>query len=247
MKTDLWRSMVDRFQLLSEEWEEELCERIGYKFRDRSLLLNALCHASFCNERGDLELRDNERLEFLGDAVLELAISDLLMNRFAQAEEGHLSRYRAALVDEAGLCQVAEAIRLGKYLLLGKGEELSGGREKPSILADAMEALIGAIYIDGGFEQAKEVVIRLFSFRMENLGDRDTIYDFKSLLQEFTQQQYKTTPTYRLVEEWGPPHEKVFRVSLSIKGAVVAHGEGKSKKEAEQRAAKAAYISMTER
>jgi len=247
MKTDLWRSMVDRFQLLSEEWEEELCERIGYKFRDRSLLLNALCHASFCNERSDLALRDNERLEFLGDAVLELAISDLLMNRFAQAEEGLLSRYRAALVDEAGLCQVAEAIRLGKYLLLGKGEELSGGREKPSILADAMEALIGAIYIDGGFEQAKEVVIRLFSSRMENLGDRDTIYDFKSLLQEFTQQQYKTTPTYRLVEEWGPPHEKVFRVSLSIKGAVVAHGEGKSKKEAEQRAAKAAYISMTER
>ncbi|MBW2083695.1 MAG: ribonuclease III, partial [Deltaproteobacteria bacterium] len=139
------------------------------------------------------------------------------------------------------------AIRLGKYLLLGKGEELSGGREKPSILADAMEALIGAIYLDGGFEQAKEVVIRLFSSRMENLGDKDTIYDFKSLLQEFTQQQYKTTPTYRLVKEWGPPHDKVFRVSLSIKGAVVAHGEGKSKKEAEQRAAKAAYISMADR
>ena len=241
------RSMVDRFELLSEEWEEELCERIGYKFRDRSLLVNALCHASFCNEQAGLKLRDNERLEFLGDAVLELAISDLLMDRFTEAEEGLLSRYRAALVDEAGLCQVAQAIRLGKYLLLGKGEELSGGRKKPSILADAMEALIGAIYLDGGFERAKEVVMRLFSSRMKKLGSQDTIHDFKSLLQEFTQQQYKTTPTYRLVQEWGPPHNKVFRVSLSIKGEVVAHGEGKSKKEAEQKAAKVAYFTMTER
>ncbi|RLB12772.1 MAG: ribonuclease III [Deltaproteobacteria bacterium] len=231
-------------ELLAEDQVEELCQRLGYQFRDISLLLNALCHASFSNEQPQLELENNERLEFLGDAVLELAVSHILMDRFAQAEEGTLSRYRAALVDETGLYQVAMAIGLGKYLFLGKGEELSGGREKPSILADAMEALIGAVYIDGGFDQAKRVIIKLFSSRIEDLGNKDMIHDFKSLLQELTQQRYKTIPAYRLVEEWGPPHDKVFRVSLAIRGEVVAHGEGKSKKEAEQRAAKVAYMKM---
>ncbi len=231
-------------ELLAEDQAEELCQRLGYQFRDISLLLNALCHASFSNEQPQLELENNERLEFLGDAVLELAVSHILMDRFAQAEEGTLSRYRAALVDETGLYQVAMAIGLGKYLFLGKGEELSGGREKPSILADAMEALIGAVYIDGGFDQAKRVIIKLFSSRIEDLGNKDMIHDFKSLLQELTQQRYKTIPAYRLVEEWGPPHDKVFRVSLAIRGEVVAHGEGKSKKEAEQRAAKVAYMKM---
>ncbi|MBW1730477.1 MAG: ribonuclease III [Deltaproteobacteria bacterium] len=231
-------------ELLAEDQAEELCQRLGYQFRDISLLLNALCHASFSNEQPQLELENNERLEFLGDAVLELAVSHILMDRFAQAEEGTLSRYRAALVDETGLYQVAMAIGLGKYIFLGKGEELSGGREKPSILADAMEALIGAVYIDGGFDQAKRVIIKLFSSRIEDLGNKDMIHDFKSLLQELTQQRYKTIPAYRLVEEWGPPHDKVFRVSLAIRGEVVAHGEGKSKKEAEQRAAKVAYMKM---
>lgn len=231
-------------ELLAEDQVEELCQRLGYQFRDISLLLNALCHASFSNEQPQLELENNERLEFLGDAVLELAVSHILMDRFAQAEEGTLSRYRAALVDETGLYQVAMAIGLGKYIFLGKGEELSGGREKPSILADAMEALIGAVYIDGGFDQAKRVIIKLFSSRIEDLGNKDMIHDFKSLLQELTQQRYKTIPAYRLVEEWGPPHDKVFRVSLAIRGEVVAHGEGKSKKEAEQRAAKVAYMKM---
>ncbi|RLB22158.1 MAG: ribonuclease III [Deltaproteobacteria bacterium] len=231
-------------ELLAEDQAEELCQRLGYQFRDISLLLNALCHASFSNEQPQLELENNERLEFLGDAVLELAVSHILMDRFAQAEEGTLSRYRAALVDETGLYQVAMAIGLGKYIFLGKGEELSGGREKPSILADAMEALIGAVYIDGGFDQAKRVIVKLFSSRIEDLGNKDMIHDFKSLLQELTQQRYKTIPAYRLVEEWGPPHDKVFRVSLAIRGEVVAHGEGKSKKEAEQRAAKVAYMKM---
>jgi len=228
-------------QLLSDRLEAELSKRIGYRFKDRSILLNALCHASFSNEQSSSQLPNNERLEFLGDAVLELAISDLLMDRFSNAEEGLLSRYRATLVDEAGLCRVATGIELGKYIFLGKGEELSGGREKPSILADAMEALIGAVYMDGGFERAKAVVIRLFSPRIQKLGNKEMVYDFKSLLQELTQQEYKTIPAYRLVEEWGPPHDKVFRVSVSIRGEVVAHGQGKSKKEAEQQAARIAY------
>jgi len=237
--------MSSQRQWLTEELEEELSDKVGYRFSNSAILLNALCHASFSNEQSVVGLRDNERLEFLGDAVLELAISDVLMNRFPEAEEGLLSRYRASLVDEAGLFDVAKDIGLGKYLLLGKGEELSGGRERPSVLADAMEALIGAIYIDGGFEEAKRVVLRLFSSRIKGLAHKEAIYDFKSLLQEFTQQKYKTTPVYRLVEDWGPPHNKVFRVSLSINGRIVAHGEGKSKKEAEQHAAKAAYTNMT--
>ncbi len=234
-------------QLLSDQLERELCQRIGYSFKDRSILLNALCHASFSNEQSASQLTNNERLEFLGDAVLELAISDLLMDRFADAEEGLLSRYRATLVDEAGLCQVATAIELGKYIFLGKGEEISGGRQKPSILADAMEALIGAVYMDGGFECAKSVVVKLFSSRIQNLGNKEMVYDFKSLLQELTQQEYKTIPVYRLVEEWGPPHNKVFRVSVSIRGEVVAHGQGKSKKEAEQQAARIAYRAISKK
>ncbi|RLB42323.1 MAG: ribonuclease III [Deltaproteobacteria bacterium] len=223
---------------------ESLCDRLGYEFRNRALLLNALCHASFCNEQARLGLNNNERLEFLGDAVLELIVSHMLMESYKEAEEGMLSRYRAALVDETGLHQVAKEIELGEYIFLGKGEESSGGREKPSILADAVEALIGAVYLDGGFEAARTVVVKLFSSHVEELGRKEVIHDFKSLLQELTQQRYKTVPDYRLVEEWGPPHDKVFRVSLRIRGEVVSHGEGKSKKEAEQKAAEVAYLSM---
>ncbi len=239
--------MSEELQLLPEDLEKELCDRIGYAFKQRAILINALCHASFTNERPHLGIGNNERLEFLGDAVLELAISDLLMDAFSDAEEGILSRYRATLVDEAGLCEVARSIDLGKYLFLGKGEEQTGGREKSSILADAMEALIGAVYMDGGFEEARAVVVRLFSSRIQGLERRKALYDFKTLLQELTQKQYKTTPTYRLVREWGPPHDKMFRVSLSIQGQVVAHGEGKSKKEAEQQAARSAYATMTKK
>ncbi len=219
----------------------ELCKKLGYRFKDESLLITALCHASFSNEQSHLQLKNNEKLEFLGDAVLDLVVSHLLMERFEEAVEGELSRFRATLVDETALHEVATTLGLGKYLLLGKGEEISGGRDKPSILADAVEAILGAIYLDGGFGEARRVIERLFLPRLEKLEKGKLVYDYKTLLQELTQQRFKTVPSYRLVAEWGPPHDKTFRVSLSIRGETVSEGEGKSKKEAEQQAAKKAY------
>ncbi|RLF60409.1 MAG: ribonuclease III, partial [Thermoplasmata archaeon] len=182
-----------------------------------------------------------ERLEFLGDAVLDLCIGHLLMERFEDAEEGVLSKFRAMVVGETGLYQVAKALGLGAYLLLGKGEEQSGGREKPSILANTVEALIGALYLDAGFDKSMEITRKFFDPLLDRLGTQEMIQDFKSLLQEYTQQVYKTLPHYRLVAETGPAHDRTFKVALLLEGEVLAEGVGKSKKEAEQQAAKEAY------
>ncbi len=222
-------------------------ERLGYTFQDPELLVRAFCHASFVNEQTDSGLEDNERLEFLGDAVLDLAISHLLMRHFEDAREGDLSKFRAMLVDEAGLYEVARRLKLGDYLLLGKGEEQSLGREKPSILADTTEALIGAIYLDMGFDRAMEMIEELFSPLLERVGTRELVHDFKSLLQEYTQQTCKTLPRYRLIRETGPAHDRSFQVALSLMGEILAEGEGRSKKEAEQNAAREAFFLLKER
>ena len=218
-----------------------LCTKLGYTFRQPALLEQALRHASFVNEQGDLRLTDNERLEFLGDAVLDLAISHLLMELYPEAEEGVLSKYRAMIVDEAGLNEVAVALGLGEHLLLGKGEEQSSGREKPSILADTTEAVIGALYLDAGFEGAMVVIRRWFQPLLDKVDAAEMVYDFKSALQEYTQQVYKELPRYRLVEETGPAHDKTFTVALLLQGEILAEAQGKSKKEAEQRAAREAF------
>jgi len=223
---------------------EELNNKLGHNFTNPELLSQAFRHASYVNEQDDSNLKDNERLEFLGDAVLDLAISHLLMNRFEDAEEGDLSKFRAMVVDEAGLYQIALMLRLGAYLLLGKGEEHSSGREKPSILANTMEALIGALYLDAGFDTALEVVGKLFSPLLEKVGTLEMIYDYKSIFQEYTQKIYKTLPKYHLVEEVGPAHDKTFKVALTLNGETLAEGKGKSKKEAEQEAAKEAFICL---
>ncbi len=223
---------------------EELNEKLGYNFSRSELLLQAFRHASYVNELPDQGLADNERLEFLGDAVLDLAISHILMDLFRDAEEGDLSKYRAMIVDESGLFQVAGDLQLGDYLFLGKGEEQSRGREKPSILANTVEALIGALYLDAGFERAKEIIQRLFAPLLEKLGSEDMSYDFKSQLQEYTQKAYKSLPKYTLSDESGPAHDKTFRVELSLNGKILAAGEGKSKKEAEQKAAREAYYCL---
>ncbi|MBW1706914.1 MAG: ribonuclease III [Deltaproteobacteria bacterium] len=223
---------------------EELSNKLGHNFTNPELLSQAFRHASYVNEQDDSNLKDNERLEFLGDAVLDLAISHLLMNRFEDAEEGDLSKFRAMVVDEAGLYQIALMLRLGAYLLLGKGEEHSSGREKPSILANTMEALIGALYLDAGFDTALEVVGKLFSPLLEKVGTLEMIYDYKSIFQEYTQKIYKTLPKYHLVEEVGPAHDKTFKVALTLNGETLAEGKGKSKKEAEQEAAKEAFICL---
>ena len=223
---------------------EELNNKLGHNFTNPELLSQAFRHASYVNEQDDSNLKDNERLEFLGDAVLDLAISHLLMNRFEDAEEGDLSKFRAMVVDEAGLYQVALMLGLGEYLLVGKGEEHSRGREKPSILANTMEALIGALYLDEGFDTALEVVGKLFSPLLEKVGTLEMIYDYKSIFQEYTQKIYKTLPKYHLVEEVGPAHDKTFKVALTLNGETLAEGKGKSKKEAEQEAAKEAFICL---
>jgi ribonuclease III len=225
----------------------QLETRLGYAFQRRELLIQAFCHASFVNEQTDGDLSDNERLEFLGDAVLDLAVSHLLMRYFEDAREGDLSKFRAMLVDESGLYEVARNLALGDHILLGKGEEQSLGREKPSILADTTEALIGAVYLDGGFSRTMEIVAQLFFPLMERVASQGLVHDFKSLLQEYTQQVYKTLPRYRLIEESGPAHERLFHVGLSLRGRALTEGKGKSKKEAEQHAAREAFFLLKEK
>lgn len=221
-----------------------LTQELGYEFNTTELLAEAFRHASYVNESA-MALRDNERLEFLGDAVLSLAVCHILMDVFRDASEGNLSKWRASVVNEKVLSDLAKDLDLGAHILLGKGEELSGGREKPSILADALEALLGAVYLDGGFEQAKGIVGRLLMPSIEKLEAEGQAEDFKSLLQEFTQETLRTRPEYVLVEELGPAHDKTFRVALQVQDRTIAEGAGKSKKEAEQRAAKEAFFCLT--
>jgi ribonuclease III len=223
---------------------EALNKRLGYAFHDTDLLEEALRHSSYVNERLDLGLKDNERLEFLGDAVLDLAISHILMTLFDEANEGDLSKYRASVVNEKGLVQIAKTLGLGDYIQLGKGEELTLGREKPSILANTLEALIGAIYLDTGFSKTKETVKKLFVPLLAKIDSGQMVNDFKSTLQEYTQELYKIRPQYLLLDERGPAHNKTFKVALRLNGEIMAEGEGRSKKEAEQQAAKEAYFCL---
>ena len=209
-----------------------LADRLGYSFRNPALLALALVHRSALARAGD----NNEKLEFLGDAVLDLAISDLLMERFAKADEGELSKRRAALVNARVLAAKAAAIELGSELRLGKGEEKSGGRKKPSILAAAYEAIIGAVYLDGGFAAARELIGRHFHAEL-CMDTRDSPIDHKSRLQEITQRLFRETPAYGLVDASGPDHDRAFVVELRVAGQLYGRGEGKSKKEAEQQAA----------
>ena len=223
----------------------EFSKILGYTFKQPYLLAEAFRHASYVNERVNSNLRDNERLEFLGDAVLDLAISHILMELFHDAKEGDLSKQRASVVDERGICHVAKELGLGDYLLLGKGEELSLGREKSSILANTMEALIGALYLDAGFTKTKEIIHRLFLPLLGKADPGEELNDFKSLLQEYTQERYKTRPEYLLADDSGPAHDKTFRVALCLNKKIIAEGVGKSKKEAEQGAAKEAFFCLT--
>ena len=217
---------------------DHLQQMLPYSFRDDSLLDTALTHRSYVNENPSELRRDNERLEFLGDAVLELCISDLLMKNFPDYQEGPLSQLRAAIVNEQPLAEMAKSFGLGDYLLLGKGEEASGGRSKPSLLANTFEALIAAIYLDGGFEEAAALIRRLFTPLIEE-GYR-TYRDYKTTVQQISQHAFKETPRYTLLQEYGPDHDKTFEIQLSIADRIQTIGTGKNKKEAEQRAAEQA-------
>ena len=221
-----------------------LQQRLGYSFVDIRLLNKALTHKSYVNERSE-SLKHNERFEFLGDSVLDVLVSDYLVCEFSDYAEGTLSKIRAAVVNETCLADLARKIELGKYLLLGKGEDLSGGRDKSSILADAFEAVAGALFRDGGLESTSKVFLPLLKDEISNYSYSCDFRDFKSELQEFTQNKWVCTPTYKVVNELGPDHAKEFEVTVTIKNHVKGQGLGKSKKEAEQAAAKIAIEKLS--
>ncbi|MFW6005506.1 MAG: ribonuclease III [Desulfonatronovibrionaceae bacterium] len=213
----------------------ELQKILGYTFRDEDLLLLALTHSSHANEKGT---ENNERLEFLGDAVLELCISRILFYRFDKAAEGHLTRLRAALVSEGSLARIARHISLGKYIFLGRGEEYQGGRSRDSVLSDTLEALLGAIYLDSGYEEAYECIKQLFQPFIPESVDRIPLNkDYKSRLQEATQSMFKERPVYTLVGSAGPEHEKTYTVRVDLPDGFQVQATAKSVKKAEQKAA----------
>jgi ribonuclease III len=216
---------------------------LGYTFSNPDLLLEALRHSSYVNEQADPELRDNERLEFLGDAVLNLAVGYLLSRAYPDMHEGDLSRIRANLVNETRLSDVARGIELGDYLMLGKGEIQTNGREKNSILANAFEAVLAAIYLDGGYDAALGTIEGHFRQLVDTAQDANVGMDFKSRLQETAQGTLKAIPTYEVVRESGPDHDKTFQVRMSV-GAIETEGTGKSKKTAEQEAARKGLIQI---
>jgi ribonuclease-3 len=216
---------------------------LGYRFRDGALCLTALTHTSWLNETATEGRSDNERLEFLGDAVLALVISDLLMRRLPTRAEGELTRMRAGLVSEGGLARAAASIDLGRWILLGKGEERTGGRSRPSILADAFEALMGAVYLDGGLAAAADVASRLFDPMLADVEQHARL-DYKSRVQERAQALWQVAPVYEVVGEVGPDHDKRFEVSLSLRGREYGRASGRSKKEAEQAAAAQALAEL---
>jgi ribonuclease-3 len=218
-------------------------ERLAYTFRDASLCEAALTHKSWMNESQEPDRTDNERLEFLGDAVLALVTSDLLMQRFPEQPEGDLSKARAAIVNEAGLARVADTLALGQWIFLGRGEEQAGGRQKRSLLANAFEAVIGAVYLDGGFSAAFEVTQRLFLPLIAEVPSAAS-KDFKSRLQEIAQARLQMAPLYTVLSEQGPDHAKTFEVAILIGDKEYGRAFGRSKKEAQQNAAERALAIM---
>ena len=220
----------------------EVDERLGLAWRDRDLLALALTHRSYAFENGGLDT--NERLEFLGDAVLALVITEVIYHAHPAAPEGELAKLRAAAVRTSALAAVARDLGLGPHVRLGKGEAASGGADKDSILADTLEAVIGACYIDGGFPAATELVHRLFGARLEAMAADGAALDYKTSLQELTAARFNTLPTYVLAEE-GPDHRKSFTATVKVAGDTYGSGHGRNKKEAEQAAAREAYLSLT--
>lgn len=221
---------------------------LGYTFKNPRFLDQALSHRSLVNEsRGTMtqDIGDNERFEFLGDAVLELAVSEMLLEAHPKAPEGHLSKVRASLVNEKTLAMLARSLRVGEAVRLGRGEEQSGGRQKDSILASTLEAVVAAIYMDSGFEGARHWLRDLFRPAVEESRHRELLIDYKTRLQELVQARFRTAPKYATVKSSGPDHDKTFEVEITLQGKVIAKGRGKSKKEAEQAAARQVYESMS--
>jgi ribonuclease III len=222
---------------------DSLQSSLGYRFQALALLEEALTHSSLVNEQKSSSPQHNERLEFLGDAVLSLVMSEYLAASLPQSSEGTLSKLKAQLVSESSLAQVARRLRLGEHLKLGRGEDRSKGREKDSLLADALEAVLAAVHLDGGFEASQTVTRHIFAEELTNIAaqqEHPGAGDYKTQFQEWCQKRHDALPRYATVRETGPDHQKLFEVELSIQGEVVGIGCGRSKKEAEQQAAKQA-------
>ena len=220
---------------------QELQNKIGYQFKDQEFLVSALMHSSYTNEKRLPKYKCNERSEFLGDAVLELVSSEFLFDANEKMPEGELTKLRASMVCEPSLAFCAREIGLGDYLLLGKGEEFTGGRNRDSVTSDALEALIGAIYLDGGFANAKEFILR---FVLNDLEHKKLFYDSKTILQELVQGHFSETISYHLIREEGPDHNKSFFVEVHIGEEVYGEGSGRTKKAAEAEAAYHAILKL---
>ena len=221
-------------------WDD--CQRaLGVSFSDKRLLEQAFVHSSYLNENPDFALPSNERLEFLGDAILDLIVAERIYEEFPELPEGELTMVRSSLVCRQTLAEVALSLKLGSWLLLGEGEEASGGRRRHSNLANAMEALIGAIYLDQGVSKAREFVLRQLEPMIEKIKSGEMTPNYKALVQELVQKERRSTPVYHLVEAAGPDHDKQFTVEVLIEGEVLGRGTGKSKKAAETKAARSAW------
>ena len=219
-------------------------DELIYQFQDTKLLTTAMTHSSFANEHRDQHIQNNERLEFLGDSILGLVSADYVFHRYPHVPEGQLTKMRAAVVCEQTLYEVAKELGLDHLLLLGKGEENGGGRKRPSILADSVEALIGAIYLDGGLESARSFILSFLPEKVDLAEQGGAFRDYKTALQEIVQKNRQETLSYRLSGESGPDHDKRFTVQVLLNRNIFAEGTGRSKKEAEQMAAKAALELM---
>jgi len=221
---------------------ESLQQKIGIWFNDIKILLTALTHPTYVFEKKNVR-EHNQRLEFLGDAVLGMIVAEFLYRNYPDKSEGDLTKLRASLVCESSLAKNARRINLGEYLFMGRGEDISGGRHRQSILADSYEALVGAIYLDKGLDAARNFVVRDLKILL-NEGVESTFKDYKTLLQELVQKRHNENVSYSILEESGPDHNKSFVAGVYLKGKLLTKGSGKSKKEAEQEAAKYAYNSL---
>jgi ribonuclease-3 len=219
----------------------ELEEKLGYRFANKGLLEHALTHSSYANEHRSAGITSNERLEFLGDSVLGMVVAEYLFNKYPNTPEGELTRTRATLVCETSLYEVACTLGLGRWLRLGKGEDAGGGRTRPSILADATEATLAAVYLDGGIESVRPIIQ---TFILDKEQEKSVDRDYKTALQELVQRHPGKAVSYRLIDETGPDHARVFVMEVSVGGTPVGVGRGRSKKEAEQMSAKAALEKM---
>jgi len=220
---------------------DDLEQKTGIKFNNISLLRQALTHKSYLNENPSAGLDDNERMEFLGDALLDFVVADRLYSDFPDLPEGKLTEIRISLVRKEKLAEKASQLSLGKYLLMGKGEETTGGRKRPSNLANTFEALVAAIYLDRGLDQVRTFILDIFQNEISSVRAGDLAINYKALLQELIQDECRCLPEYEVVEATGPDHDKIFYVSVSVGETVLAIGSGKSKKTAEAEAARLAY------